>query len=177
MFIIAVEMCFKNTASHLNLKQKPMLSPLCNDRTILLIDDDEDDCFLFRSAMSTIDPNLAVKSTFSADDLFIVLERTNPSIIFIDLHLPKQNGFECLRLIRSHADFKNIPVVFWSGSVDKRNVTSAYDQGAWYYFQKPYRMNDLVEELKKVLSNHNTSEHLACGSVPRRMLDSCIATC
>lgn len=151
--------------------------PLCNDRTILLIDDDEDDCFLFRSALSKIDPSIDFKCTFSADDLLNVLERSNPSIIFIDLHLPKQNGFECLRLIRSHADFKNIPVVFWSGSVDQRNVTSAYDQGAWYYFQKPYCMNDLVDELKKVLSNHQTSEHLTCRSLHGRKLDNCIATC
>ena len=153
-----------------------MLSQLSNYRTILLIDDDEDDCFLFRKALSDIDPNLVVKSTLSADDLLIVLERTKPSIIFIDLHLPKQNGFECLKLIRSHAEFKNIPVVFWSGSIDKRNITSAYDEGALYYFQKPYRMNDLVDELRKVLSNHHTSEHPVCGSVSGRMLDSCIAS-
>lgn len=154
-----------------------MLSPLSNYRTILLIDDDEDDCFLFRKALSDIDPNLVFKSTFSADDLLVVLERTNPSIIFIDLHLPKQNGFECLRLIRSYADYKNIPVVFWSGSIDRKNITSAYNEGALYYFQKPYCMNDLVDELKKVLFNYDTSEHHMCGSVSGRMLDSSIASC
>jgi CheY-like chemotaxis protein len=141
-----------------------MISPLNNHRTILLIDDDEDDCFLFSRALSELNPNLDVKNTYSTDNLILVLERTRPSIIFIDLHLPKQNGFECLRLIRSHSAFTDIPVIFWSGSCNSNNLTSAYNEGAQYYFEKPNCLSDLVAELKKILSSYQVLENPLYGA-------------
>lgn len=132
-----------------------MLLPVHNHRTVLLIEDDEDDCYLFRRALFDLDPHIDIKSTYSADHLVNILERTQPALIFIDLHLPKQNGLECIKIIRSLAAFENVPVVFWSGSCDMNNVMSAYKAGAQYYFEKPNCISDLIAELKKIFFNQD----------------------
>lgn len=130
-----------------------MSLPINTYKTILLIDDDEDDCFLFSRASMDANPDFEVKCTHDIDDLVKILEKTKPAIIFVDLHLPKHNGFECLSFIRSHPDFKEIPVVFWSGSSDGDNYKEAYNKGAQYYFEKPNSIRDLIAELKLVHSN------------------------
>ncbi|MCU7552323.1 response regulator [Chitinophagaceae bacterium LB-8] len=147
-----------------------MISPISSSKSILLIDDDEDDCFLFSRAIMDVSPDFEVKCTYSTEDLLTLLERTKPAIIFIDLHLLKHNGFECLRLIRSYPDFKDIPVVFWSGSCDVNDRISAYREGAQYYFEKPYLIRDLVAELKKILSNFHQT--LTFVSLSQEMVSS-----
>jgi CheY-like chemotaxis protein len=128
-----------------------MLTPSCLYKTILLIDDDEDDCYLFYRAVTEITNDVKVNCTRSSDNLLKVSESTKPSIIFIDLHLPKHSGLECLRLIRSQPVLYNIPVIFWSGSCDSRNMTTAYSEGAQYFFEKPCSLDDLMQELKNII--------------------------
>lgn len=120
-------------------------------KTILLIDDDEDDCNIFQEAIADIADDLVVNSVNSSDNLLIVLENTRPSIIFIDFYLPKHNGLDCLKQIRSTADFENIPVIMWSGSCDSGNKTLAYKQGVQYYLEKPYCYSVFIDELKSIL--------------------------
>lgn len=122
-----------------------------NYNTILLIDDDEDDCFLFESAINDISENLKVKFTHNTDHLSLILENTRPSIIFVDLHLPKLSGIECLRQIRSYSGFEDIPVIFWSGFSNANDIAAIYKEGAQNYFEKPYTLNELVAKLNKTL--------------------------
>jgi CheY-like chemotaxis protein len=128
-----------------------MIMNTLSNKSILLIDDDEDDCYLFEEAVSDIANDLKVKYTHGTDHLLQILESTKPSLIFIDLHLPRLNGIECLRLIRSYPGFENIPVICWSGFSNEKDITAAYLEGANHYFEKPYTLNDLVAELCKIL--------------------------
>jgi DNA-binding NtrC family response regulator len=131
-----------------------------NFNTILLIDDDEDDCYLFESAINDISKSLKVKFTHNTDHLSLVLDNTRPSIIFVDLHLPKRSGIECLKLIRSYQGLEDTPVIFWSGTSNAKEVAAAFSEGASYYFEKPYSLNELVTELDKILhKNSILSEH------------------
>lgn len=117
--------------------------------SILLIDDDEDDQFLFTKAVEELAPDLTVQCLTDAGHINDVLQSATPSLIFIDYHLPKMTGIECLKLIRSQKRFENIPVIFWSGSCAPQNKSQAYAAGAQYYFEKPFYIQALVNELKK----------------------------
>ncbi|MCU7548196.1 response regulator [Chitinophagaceae bacterium LB-8] len=136
-----------------------MFDPVINYKSILLIDDDEDDCYLFQRAVSKISSDIEFFCINSAEALWSFLENTKPSIIFIDLHLPKQNGLECLRLIRTIPSFRDIPVIFWSGSSNARNIALAYSYGAQYYFEKPCYINDLVDEISRSLHMNNEMDY------------------
>ena len=125
-----------------------------NIKTVLLIDDDEDDCFLFEMALSSIDKNVKVKYTNSADHLAQLLETSRPSIIVIDFYLPKISGIQCLQQIRSFPGCANIPVVLWSGCANEKDISSAYLEGAQYYFSKPYEFDELVREMDKIIHSN-----------------------
>ncbi|HKA19023.1 MAG TPA: response regulator [Blastocatellia bacterium] len=60
-----------------------------------------------------------------------------PSVILLDLDLPKVGGLEVLRRLKSHEDFKTIPVIMLTNSGDAQDIHEAYQLGANSYVQKP----------------------------------------
>jgi DNA-binding NtrC family response regulator len=124
-------------------------------KSILLIDDDEDDCLFFKQAMTHLSSDITLICKQSADSLFETIAINKPSLIFIDMHLPKNNGIDCLRKIKTHPQFKNIPVVIWSTSSINSYVIAAYKEGAQYYFQKPCYFFELVDTFKRILKQNN----------------------
>ncbi|MCU7552581.1 response regulator [Chitinophagaceae bacterium LB-8] len=117
-------------------------------KNILLIDDDTDDCLLFEQAMRKVSSDFALSCLPGIDNLYDAIAINQPSMIFIDMQLPKKNGIECLKQIKGHPDFKDIPVVMWSTSHISSYVYTAYREGANYFFQKPCSFSELVNELE-----------------------------
>jgi len=74
----------------------------------------------------------------------------NPKVIFLDLKLPKVNGMEVLRQVKSDERTKQIPVVVMTSSGEDRDLKEAYAEGANSYIIKPVVFDDfarLVQEL------------------------------
>lgn len=74
----------------------------------------------------------------------------NPKAIFLDLKLPKVNGMEVLRQVKSDERTKQIPVVIMTSSSEDRDLKEAYATGANSYIVKPVVFDDfarLVQEL------------------------------
>ncbi|MCX6249160.1 MAG: response regulator [Bacteroidetes bacterium] len=65
-----------------------------------------------------------------------------PKVIFLDLKLPKVNGLEVLKEIKSNAETKKLPVVIITSSKEDPDITKAYELGANSYVVKPV---DFVE--------------------------------
>jgi DNA-binding NarL/FixJ family response regulator len=61
--------------------------------------------------------------------------------------MPRKNGLECLLEIKSNAQWKHLPVVIFSTSLDMKVVNRLYDTGAHYYIRKPGEFS----KLKKVI--------------------------
>lgn len=70
-----------------------------------------------------------------------------PDVIFLDLNMPRKNGFECLKEIRSNPTFKNIAIIVFSTSMQSDVTDMLYLNGAQYYIRKPAN----YEELKTIL--------------------------
>ncbi len=128
-----------------------MQTSINHKKTILLIDDDEDDCFLLGQALAAVSDNLYLNCTQNADHLLEIIESSKPSLIFIDLHLPKKSGLDCLKQIKNHTDYKDIPVVMWSTSSMTRMVLETDAQELPLFFQKPSCYKELIKEVRKIL--------------------------
>jgi CheY-like chemotaxis protein len=74
----------------------------------------------------------------------------NPTVVLLDLKMPKVDGLEVLRQIRSDAELKLIPVVVMTSSREEQDVVRSYELGANAYVVKPVKFNEFVEAVKQV---------------------------
>ena len=122
-------------------------------KTILLVKDSEDDVFFMRRAMplTSGQPLLQVakdgqeaidylsgSGEFSDRALYPV-----PSIVLLDLKLPKVLGMDVLKWIRSRMEFKILPVIILTGSSQHADWERGYRLGANSFMPKPTNLGDL----------------------------------
>ena len=120
-------------------------------KRILLIDDDHDDCVLFEAALSEVSSSIKVDALNVCEEVLQALDNCGPDVIFLDINLPKVNGFKCLKEIQSSAQHCRIPIIMYSSSNNPKEVNIAYGYGATLFFKKPTRYLELVESLKSIL--------------------------
>lgn len=123
---------------------------------ILLIDDDEDDFFFFREAVRSISDDISVAYEPEISASPAKLEELHPDIIFLDINMPKRDGFECLRLIKQ-SPYKDVPVVIYTTTRNQTFIKQAYETGAHLFFTKPFSFDTLVTALRHII-NLNWSE-------------------
>lgn len=119
---------------------------------LLLADDDKDDCDLFTDALNELDEFITLKTVHDGEQLMHFLTNETcvlPDILFLDLNMPRKNGYECLTEIKVNDKLKNLPVIVFSTSFDREMVQELYKNGAHYYISKP---NEFTK-LKKVIHN------------------------
>jgi two-component system response regulator len=73
-----------------------------------------------------------------------------PKLVLLDLKLPKVDGMEVLKQVKSDPRTKNIPVVIMTSSKEERDLVSGYNLGANSYIQKPVDFDQFRETVKSV---------------------------
>ncbi len=117
---------------------------------ILLAEDDEDDCFLFKNALEDLPLTFRLITVQNGEELMLLLNdssRPLPDVLFLDLNMPRKNGFECLKEIRGNETLNQLPVIIFSSAYAPDIVDQLYKDGAQYYVRKP----DDISQYKKVI--------------------------
>lgn len=119
---------------------------------ILNIDDDADDREMFCDAIKAVDPTIScVQMDSGRKGLeFIGSAEILPDYVFVDINMPKMDGFECVEKIRSMPGTKKIQVVMYSTSV-RPGDQPKLDRLGIRYLNKTSRPADLVESIKGIL--------------------------
>jgi CheY-like chemotaxis protein len=126
-----------------------------NSLQILLADDDEDDCYFFKQALQGFPMPVNLTAVNNGEQLMENLNDSKielPQILFLDLNMPKKNGFECLLEIKENKKFKQIPVVIFSTSFEQEVVKLLYDNGAQYYIRKPAEIKSYKSIIKHAIT-------------------------
>ena len=76
--------------------------------------------------------------------------RNQPQVILLDLKLPKVDGLEVLRRIRSHENTRTQPVVILTTSNEDRDIISSYQLGANSYIRKPVDFEQFMEAIRQL---------------------------
>jgi CheY-like chemotaxis protein len=127
---------------------------------ILLADDDKDDCFLFREALSELSIPTDLEIVYDGEQLMDHLNDNAdnlPDVLFLDLNMPRKNGFECLSEIKHNDKLKELPVIMFSTSYPRDMhyendiMKLLYKIGARDYIRKPENFNLLKEVINKIL--------------------------
>lgn len=132
-----------------------MLSPAFGITNILIADDDEDDCILFRDALEVLTVSYRLTIANNGNDLLAILKDEAlplPDLIFLDMNMPLRNGLECLREIKGDSRLKDVPVIMCSTSAQEWAVHMAYELKADMYIRKPEAFFKLKDAIGKVLS-------------------------
>ncbi|MBC8095621.1 MAG: response regulator [Akkermansiaceae bacterium] len=116
-------------------------------KTLLLVEDNEDDVFLMRRALKKAGINQPLQVVMDGQEALDYLGATGrfadqsqfptPTLVFLDLKLPYVHGFEVLGWIRQQNSLKGLPVVILTSSPEERDRQRAHDLGAKAYFVKP----------------------------------------
>ncbi|GAB3731716.1 response regulator [Spirosoma lituiforme] len=106
---------------------------------IWIVDDDEDDQYLFEIAFKTLDPPVSVRRLNDGEELLPALSQSDvkPSLILLDLNMPYLNGFEVLQQLRANPDYSNLPVVVLTTSNHHEDEVKAMNLGASAFLTKP----------------------------------------
>jgi len=133
-------------------------------KNIFLAEDDADDRMFFEDALKQLP--IPTQLTLSNDGLELMsnLETVIPDVIFLDLNMPRKNGFQCLEEIRNTPKLKDIPIVVFSTTANDDAVNKTYQLGANYYICKPHSFKLLVKAIETVL----TIEMLLKPQPPKR---------
>lgn len=134
--------------------------PLTKTRpiTILMADDDEDDRLLTQDALRE---SRVLNSLYCVEDGVELLEYLRkegkyangiacprPSLILLDLNMPRMDGREALRNIKQDERLRSIPIVILTTSKQEEDMVRGYNLGAASYITKPVNFEGLVELMR-----------------------------
>ncbi len=130
-----------------------VLTEQSNPIRVLLAEDDEDDQFFFSNVLSELPfaTELTIVSNGEAAVERLNCTEEKPDIIFLDLNMPKMNGKECLKVIRTNKLYKSIPCIILSTSSSRAEIEETYCAGANLYLLKPNEVSSLHKMVDKVL--------------------------
>lgn len=127
-------------------------------RRILVVEDSSDDLFFLERALRRCACDCPVDVTTDGMQAVSYLgsaqargkEAAIPRIIFLDLKLPRMNGFDVLKWMQSRPAFASALKVVVTGSDEERDVTQAFDLGADAFLTKPIEQADMQAILDAV---------------------------
>ena len=131
-----------------------------NNRSILLVEDNADDEIL---ALRALEENQILNRVVVVRDGAEALEylfatgkyagrdaADLPSVILLDLKLPKIDGLEVLRRIRAHERVQLVPVVILTSSKEETDLGNSYRRGCNSYIRKPVDFEQFVEAVRQL---------------------------
>jgi CheY-like chemotaxis protein len=121
---------------------------------VLLAEDDIDDKEFFKKALEIVPLFTNLKTVSDGEELMAyLLENTKhlPHVLFLDINMPRKNGFECLTEIKENEKLKDLPVVMFSSSNSQDNINILLKTGANVYIRKPSDFMELVQVINHAL--------------------------
>jgi CheY-like chemotaxis protein len=129
-------------------------------KNILIAEDDEDHFLLIREALVAAALEVNVFQVKDGVELLdFLLHQGNyrdsarfpkPTLILLDLNLPKKDGRWALKEIKTHPQLKSIPIVALTTTQQEEDITFCYREGANAFVRKPAGFKDLVHAMKSL---------------------------
>jgi CheY-like chemotaxis protein len=128
-------------------------------KRILLVEDNANDVELTLAALE--ENHLANEVVVARDGvealdylyrrgIFKLRAPGNPAVVLLDLKLPRVDGMEVLRQLKSEQELKKVPVVMLTSSREEQDLVRSYDLGVNAYVVKPVDFSDFVQALSRL---------------------------
>ena len=123
---------------------------MANQPKILLVDDEP-------SIVKMVGKRLEVEGyqvivAMDGQDGLQKAQTEQPNLIILDLMLPKLNGYEVCTMLKQDTRYQKIPIMLFTAKAQERDEKLGMDCGANAYMRKPFRAQELLEQIRALLA-------------------------
>jgi CheY-like chemotaxis protein len=125
-----------------------------DSKPILLVEDDNVDVMTVKRALRDVHVTNQLVHTGNGEEALEYLKNESnrkPYVILLDLNMPKMNGIEFLKTIKSDEVLKKIPVVVLTTSKDEHDISESFKLGVAGYMVKSVDYESSVETIKTIV--------------------------
>lgn len=116
---------------------------------VLIVDDNPDNTAIIEVALSFY--GATVYTAGSGEDGLSLLNTIQPTVILLDLSMPKLSGWEVFKQIRENPDNSHIPVIAVTAHAMPEDRRKVFDAGFDGYITKPFNIVSFVGEIQKII--------------------------
>ena len=124
-----------------------------NSRPVLLAEDDSVDAMTVKRALKDLNVTSPLVHALNGEEALEHLRSSDnekPCVILLDLNMPRMNGIEFLKVVKSDNELKKIPVVVLTTSQESRDKFDTFRLGIAGYIVKPAEYKKFVEAIKTI---------------------------
>jgi len=126
------------------------------ERKLFIVDDDTDDIDFFQEVLHDMNSNITCSVALNGETALKLLKDPKnelPDYIFVDLNMPRINGKQLLKEIKSTDSLKHIPVIIYSTTGAESDINEIKRLGAKTFLIKPTRRDELMKQLKTIFNS------------------------
>jgi PleD family two-component response regulator len=126
-----------------------MSGPLLSSQRILVVDDEEHIRKIIKFQLEKA--GYSVETAEDGVEALKVIESCPPDLILLDLMMPKLDGYEVCKRLKSNYETSHIPVIMVTAKADLENKLQGFEDGANDYIAKPFAVTELLVRVRNVL--------------------------
>ncbi len=122
-------------------------------RTVLIVDDEVHIRMLLEQALEDLEDDYGIEILTAADgeEGLGVIRREKPELVFLDIMMPRMNGFEVCGVIKEDVELKKIEVILLTAKGQEVDRKQGLDLGASKYMTKPFDPDEVLKVAKETL--------------------------
>lgn len=134
--------------------------------TVLIVDDNPNNIKIIALILRSLKYKIVIAT--NGEQAIELVDQIQPDIVLLDVMMPKLDGFETCKLIKSNETYKNLPIIFITALSDTESLVKGFKVGGVDFITKPFNKDELISrvnthlELKRTRDElQKTTEHLA----------------
>ena len=131
---------------------KELAAPPLNDRTILVVDDDDD---MREHIASELRSFFVIETACNGEEALQKIQEQRPDLIVSDVRMPGMNGFELTRKIRQDKELSDLPIILLTAITDEEKMVKGTENGADDYLYKPFNTKVLIAKCSTLIGQRD----------------------
>jgi len=118
-------------------------------KRILIVEDERDivETIQFRLELEGLECLVA----YDGEEALVKAKKENPHLILLDVMMPKINGYQVCRLLKSDQEYSHIPIIMLTAKAQESDKFWGKESGADDYLTKPFEMEKLIQKIQGYL--------------------------
>ncbi|MBW2031819.1 MAG: response regulator, partial [Deltaproteobacteria bacterium] len=116
---------------------------------ILVVDDIMENVEILKARLES--QGYEVSTAFNGEEALKKVQETQPDLVLLDVMMPKMDGFQVCRAIRSSKNTEMLPVIMVTARTDTNDIVKGFEAGADDYLTKPFNQQELQARVRSML--------------------------